>query len=403
MELQGALWATLLGSMTVYWLLPRGRDWFLIGASLAYVAYAASQDHTFFVVPMVVVWSLLYFYVGKKAEGFTRRARMVRSLLILAILAYLAYFKYFPAILSEYFPDSRAAEHFGGMALPLGISYLTFKAIHYLIDLSHRQLKEHSAKELLLYLAFFPIFPAGPIERFDHFLKNRQTKWDWNLLATGGRRIIFGLIKKFVFADLFLLPFVTGVPTGEMLQEITAIPVFMAWMHVMVWFLYFYLDFAAYSDIAIGGSRLFGFEIMENFNFPVMATNIGEFWQRWHMSLAQWCRAYIYMPMLGLTRKPTLAIYATMLTIAIWHTANLAWICWGLYHATGLLVFRYWQLLKRRWGMTKPTTNPLVLTSARVLTLAFVSGSYCFLVTQKLGVYAGVRLFCKLFGFNLPA
>ena len=119
------------------------------------------------------------------------------------------------------------------------------------------------------------------------------------------------------------------------------------------------------------------------------------------MTLAQWCRADVYMPLIGYTRNPVLAVYATMLAIALWHSGSLSWLCWGLYHATGLVVFQQWNRLKRKWKL--PTlSNALAVTASRVLTLAFVTASYSFLITQETGIYDGFRLLGKMIGISLP-
>ena len=177
-------------------------------------------------------------------------------------------------------------------------------------------------------------------------------------------------------------------------------------LHAAGWFVYYYLDFSSYSDIAIGGSRLFGFRICENFNFPLFAASIGEFWQRWHMSLAQWCQSYVYMPLIGLTRNPYTALYATMLTIAMWHGASLNWFFWGIYHATGIVVFQKWVKLRRKHHLFVPTRkfDKWVITAGGcVITFAFVATSYIFLATIRFGGYAALRLFVKLVGVDLPA
>jgi alginate O-acetyltransferase complex protein AlgI len=169
----------------------------------------------------------------------------------------------------------------------------------------------------------------------------------------------------------------------------------------VLFFAYAYLDFAAYSDIAIGSSRLFGIRIIENFNFPFVARNINEFWQRWHMSLSGWCRAYVYMPTIGLTRNPYLAIYATMATIGIWHEGSLTWLCWGLYHATGIVVYGSWARFRRRrkWRLRTGLVPRLVGVG---VTMLFVSGSYVFPVAgEHGGLASAVRPFAKLFGIVL--
>ena len=124
-----------------------------------------------------------------------------------------------------------------------------------------------------------------------------------------------------------------GAP-GFDLDELGA---FAGWVYVIAVFVRAYFDLSAYTDLAIGFSALFGFRIMENFNLPFLSKNLGDFWRRWHISLSSWVRNNVYFPVYGLTRKPWLGLYASMLTMGLWHYVNLNWTVWGLYHGTGLV------------------------------------------------------------------
>jgi alginate O-acetyltransferase complex protein AlgI len=390
-------WVTLFLAVAVYWILPRGRDWFLIAVSFGYLASLAPWS-----VTALLGWFLLFYFLAPKTRG-AGSGRLLASL-CLAILGYLAFFKYVPPLagdLARYLGMS----HFElSIVLPLGISYFTFKLIHYAIEVSRGNIPPHPPRLFLLYLLLFPIFPAGPIERFDRFLANREDRWNRQMLAEGLTRIIYGLIKKFFFAENILLPLVTWPKpdTANLLATLEYSSVLLVWTHLGCWFLYFYLDFSAYSDLAIGASRLFGFRICENFNFPLVATNLGDFWKRWHMSLAQWCQGYVYMPLIGMTRNPYLAVYAAMISIGLWHAGSLHWLCWGVYHATGLVVFQTWLRVKRKYRLVG-RDNALANVAGRVLTWMFVTAGYAFLVTQSAGIWASLRLLAKLGGLNLPA
>jgi alginate O-acetyltransferase complex protein AlgI len=120
-----------------------------------------------------------------------------------------------------------------------------------------------------------------------------------------------------------------------------------AWIWLM--FLTLYFDFAGYSDMAIGTSRLFGLRVIENFDWPLFKRNISEFWRSWHLSLTNWCRDYIYFPVFGLTRNPILAILACMVAVGYWHGAHPKWLLWGAWHGAGLALWQVWQLRKRQW------------------------------------------------------
>lgn len=162
------------------------------------------------------------------------------------------------------------------------------------------------------------------------------------------------------------------------------------------------MDFSAYSDIAIGCSRLFGIRIMENFRFPIFAQNLSMYWKRWHISLSSWCQTYAYMPMLGLTRNPYLATYASFLVMGLWHAGTLNRAGWGLYQATGVSIYVTWSAFRRRrkWkAMDKPPWSWV----ARAMTVGYIIPSGAFLIVEGQGSFwDAIRILAKLCGVNLP-
>jgi alginate O-acetyltransferase complex protein AlgI len=226
-------------------------------------------------------------------------------------------------------------------------------------------------------------------------------------MVEGVTRIAQGLIKMFVIARLliaqFLQPWVCGGTVwtvGDLIAQLGALETYEVWGYLTLAFLYAYLDFSAYSDIAIGASRLYGFRIMENFNWPIAACNISEFWRRWHMTLAGWCQSYIYLPTLGLTRRPYVAVYCTFIAMGLWHGGVWNWLFWGLYHATGVSLYLTWGRLKRRRGWHAGGRGP-GRYAGLPLTFAFVTGSYAFSATAGKGGWTALRVFVKLLGLNL--
>jgi alginate O-acetyltransferase complex protein AlgI len=257
------------------------------------------------------------------------------------------------------------------------------------------------------YIFLYPIFSAGPIERFDHFLANRDETWQLQSMVEGITRIVQGLIKMFVVGQLLiaqtLQPLVTGGNTAtvqDLISQLNSLAVYEVWGYLGLAFLYAYMDFSAYSDIAIGASRLYGFRIMENFNFPIAARNISDFWRRWHMTLAGWCQSYVYLPMIGLTRRPYVAVYCTFITMGLWHGGSSIWLLWGLYHATGVSLYLTWGRIKRSMGWHAVGRGPLRYAGIPI-TFAFVTGSYAFSTTAGWGGWTALRVFVKLLGINL--
>jgi alginate O-acetyltransferase complex protein AlgI len=388
-------WAFLIVGVPVYWLVAARYRAAVLG--IMSVAYLMRLDTP--ATMALLAWTVLVYAVAPAGTA-TRPRSLVVPGLVLSLLGYLAYFKYVPRLLAAV-----AAEPFvAHVAMPLGISYFTFKLIHYVIERARGNLAPHGFWDFVSYIALVPIFTAGPIERFDHYLSRREDAWRAQSAAEGATRIAHGLIKKFLIANLVLLPLLSSVRDGgELLQDLSRLPTWKVWAFCVRSFLYLYLDFSAYSDIAIGASRLFGLNILENFNWPVLASNISEFWKRWHMTLAGWCQSYVYMPTIGLTRNPYVATYATFLAIGLWHSASPGWILWGLYHATGISVYGTWSRVRRRrkWrGLDRPATRWMGVAA----TFAFVSaGAALTSVDGHGGVYASLRVLAKLLFIDLPA
>ena len=393
----GAFWLFLLGSVILYWVLPRRLRFGAIAlASFVYVSTLDWQSAT-----ALLVWSLAFFYLIPLAVGGGGWRRWLVPALILGVLGYLAYFKYIPPIIDAIMPTDVERN----FIIPLGISYFTFKLIHYAIEVARGNVTDRSLQSFLLYIFFFPIFTAGPIERFDHFLASREDRPSVEAMVNGLSRIIYGLIKKFVFGGMILLPLLRLVTDASVLLErLDVLPVYKVWGFLVISYLYVYMDFGASSDIAIGASRLFGITIMENFNFPVLAPNISNFWKRWHITLAGWVQAYIYLPVIGLTRNPYLAIYSTMTVMALWHAGSPHWIAWGWYHATGMIIYLNWSRFKRKRRITFPDNVPVLRHIGVPITFIFVTGSYAFTTTyQHASLYGALRILAKLINIDLPA
>ncbi len=237
--------------------------------------------------------------------------------------------------------------------LPLGISFFTFEFIHYAVDRYNGKVEKGTAGEYFAFIFFFPTMVAGPIKRFQDFLpclRNPSNTWplDWN---RGITRILTGLVKKFAVADLL-----TSLSDHLNSQDIVGAPRWVLLLWLFSFGLKIYFDFSAYSDIAIGSGRLFGIKIPENFNWPYFATNITEFWKRWHISLYQWLVDYIFIP-LGGSRfgywRTVRNIVVVMIVSGLWHGAGINFLLWGLWHAGLLVLHRNWVILKSRSGSQK--------------------------------------------------
>jgi alginate O-acetyltransferase complex protein AlgI len=275
----------LLVLFLVHWGLLRSADARKTLIIVASLALLASLQPWFTVA--LVVWSALVYACGQQLPRTSGR-RQLRLLVfaIVALVGYLAFFKYLPGLLLALFGDPEDKGQ--GMAwlhdnvvLPLGISYFTFRFLHYLIDAYRGQLVEHRFIDFALYSVFFPIIPAGPIERLERFLGNASDGFRGEDVAYGVQRIIIGVAKKLVLVDLVLVALLAAGPQAQIQAgSLAGVHVSAVWWFLIGSFLYAYLDFSAYTDIAVGTSRLFGYRICENFHFPIFQRNLSEFWKR---------------------------------------------------------------------------------------------------------------------------
>jgi len=388
-------WIVLAASALIFWRLPeRFRFTFLSLVSYGYLAWLEPVGAT-----VLIGWVLLFFFVAPHAMAKEKRGHLILTGLVLVILSYLAWHKYLPVLWDLYQGASVGVT----IAAPLGISYFTFKLIHYAIETARGNITDRSLPRFFCYIFLFPIFTAGPIQRFDRFIANTETTWNRETTIEGITRIIHGLIKVFVIAQLLNPAHLgNGVPVdaNQLIARFDDLAFWQIWAFLAVTYLFAYMDFSAYSDIAIGASRLFGFRIMENFNWPILAVNIQDFWKRWHMTLAAWCQSYVYMPVMARTRTPYAAVFATFVAMGIWHGAAPGWVMWGLYHASGLALYMTWA----RYWRKSPKWRELIKSKARYLglplTFAFVTGSYAF--SSMDGSFGtSIMVFLALFGIRI--
>lgn len=278
---------------------------------------------------------LMNYGLGLALSGMRRQpARgLVLAAGVLANLGILGYYKYFN-FFANTINRGLGREIFGmrQIALPLGISFFTFQALTYLIDLYRgRYEAQKNLLHLALYFSFFPKLTQGPIEKYRDFepqIRNRRQSLEKT--GAGVRRFIYGLAKKVLIAD------VLGVCVDRIYgMDMGNVNAVLAWLAILFYSLQLYYDFSGYSDMAVGLGKMFGFDLAENFNYPYIASSITDFWRRWHMSLTSWFREYLYFP-LGGSRKGELRTYRNIFIIymatGLWHGASWDFICWGLFH-----------------------------------------------------------------------
>ncbi|GGA84307.1 alginate O-acetylation protein [Neiella marina] len=290
------------------------------------------------------------FTIGRLIENALmqsqRRAKWVLAFGVSANLALLGYYKYFNFFLDQLTAVSGYDFQVGKIVLPLAISFFTFQQIAYLVDTYRKEIEEHSFLQYCLFVTFFPQLIAGPIvhhkEMLPQFAKAETFRFNSFHVSVGVTLFSVGLFKKVVLADgvaVYATPIFAAADSGQSLSG------FEAWTGTLAYTLQLYFDFSGYSDMALGLARLFGIRLPENFNSPYKATNIVDFWRRWHMTLSRFLRDYLYIA-LGGNRKGPVRRYgnlmATMVLGGLWHGAGWNFVIWGFLHGSYLCVNHAW-------------------------------------------------------------
>ena len=309
----------------------------------------------------------LLFNLRNKLNGSHVRAIRILPFVISAI-AFLLLFKYGRNFALAIFANPGEFN----LVMPLGISYFVMRIIDTQLRWYRGQCLDMSFREIIFFIIFPGTLIAGPIENLQDFYKNRLSRIGREDYSYGISRILIGLFKKIVIADANLkvnYDLISAITTDPSLASGSDIFTFS-----IINMLFAYVDFSAYSDIAIGLSRLFGFKICENFNFPIFAENIREYWKRWHMSLSEWSFRNIYFPLLVITKNSYVPLFVTMMTIGFWHAFNLSWFSWAIHHASGMSIVA---LLKKHLPCNQRLL--FLMKPLRIaITLIFVSMGFIF-------------------------
>ena len=337
------LWFFLPAAVFLYYLAPgrNAKNIVLFAASLIFYGWGGPRY-----LLLVLLTALLCYAAGLCLDAAGERTALkklsvgVFVLITLGILGYFKYYNFFAATAGrlagkELFP-------LRDIVLPLGISFYTFQAISYVVDVYRgKSPAQKNLFHMALYLFLFPQILSGPIIKYHQVagqLTNRNETISMQFY--GIKRFVYGLAKKVLLANTFGQSgdYIMGVPSGQM-GTLTA------WLAVILYTLQIYYDFSGYSDMAIGLGRIFGFYYEENFNYPYLSSSITEFWRRWHISLSTWFRDYLYIP-LGGNRKglgrTCVNLFIVFLATGLWHGASMTFIIWGIYHGLFILSERLW-------------------------------------------------------------
>lgn len=260
------------------------------------------------------------------------KSRITIGLMVAYNISIIFVFKYLVFVMKNINAITGKSLSIPDIALPIGISFFTFQAISYVIDI-YRQKGEVQRNPLNvgLYIAFFPQLVAGPIVRYEtvaHQIQHRKESIE--LFSEGVCRFIVGLAKKIIIANNVAIV----ANSAFWLNGENTLSISMAWLGALCYTLQIYYDFSGYSDMAIGLGKMFGFNFNENFNYPYISKSTTEFWRRWHISLGTWFRDYVYIPLGGSRVSSSARLYMNTFVVwlltGIWHGANWTFICWGL-------------------------------------------------------------------------
>ena len=330
----------LFSSMTFLWaflpfvfmgcvlMKPKYQNVFLMVASLIFYAWGEPSYIVLIILSIIINWIL-----GLTIEKFSDKRKVFLILAIIFDLAILGYYKYY-GFLTESINSLFNRNIFPTVeiSLPIGISFFTFQIMSYIIDLYRGNYKaQRNIVNLALYISFFPQLIAGPIVKYKDI--NEQIEHRTMTIektACGLRRFTYGLGKKVLISNV-LAECVDSIYSLNIEEIGTAA----AWIAAILYTLQIYYDFSGYSDMAIGLGKMFGFDFLENFNYPYLSCSIHEFWQRWHISLGTWFKEYVYIP-LGGNRKGKVRTYVNLaivfLLTGLWHGASWNYVFWGAYH-----------------------------------------------------------------------
>ena len=321
-------------TLFIYYLSPKKiKNFILLIASLIFYAWG---EPTYVILMLFTI--VFNYYMALVIESNKRKRKLALIITIAIDILILGFFKYFGLLVDTINSIFSLSIESPKLSLPVGISFYTFQTLSYVIDVYIKQVKvQKSLIDFGAYIAMFPQLVAGPIVKYSDIEKDlTKRKINMDNFGRGVERFILGLGKKVLIANN-----VGMIWESIQSRDLGSISVIASWIGIIAYTLQIYFDFSGYSDMAIGLGKMLGFNFMENFNYPYIATSITDFWRRWHISLSSWFRDYVYIPLGGnrckISRQCINLLIVWSLT-GLWHGASYNFIMWGLYYGV-LLIF----------------------------------------------------------------
>lgn len=334
-------------SLAIYYVTgKKAKEYILLAVSLAFYSLFSLEYIVLFIAEIILTVTIGRL-INRNRNNPAGKALLITGIALNTVL--LAFFKYFNSAAGIF----ASGEEIPSIALPLGISFFTFKAISYLTDVYKGKavLSSNPVRDAL-YLSFFPQVQAGPITRYSGL--TRFEKINGKVITDGMFRFLTGFCKKILISNVL-----SKVTIEIFAAPLDSFSISYAWLGSVCFSLQLLFDFAGYSDMAIGISQMFGYHCMENFDYPYMTESVSKFWRRWHISLGQWFRDYIYIPMGGSRTKNKWKVYFNLLIVwiltGIWHGSSWNFVVWGLGYFAAISFERLTGLpdrFKHKWAKT---------------------------------------------------
>lgn len=367
-------------SLAIYYIADqKAKEYVLLAISLAFYSMFSLEYIALFVIEIILTVTIGRL-INRNKNSSSGKALLITGIVLNVVL--LAFNKYFDSVLELF----ATGEEMPSIALPLGISFFTFKAISYLTDV-YKGTAELSANPVhdALYLSFFPQVQAGPITRYSGL--SRFDRINSKVIIDGFFRFLIGFCKKVLISNV--LSKITIEVFSAPLENFS---VSYAWIGSICFSLQLLFDFAGYSDMAIGISQMFGYHCMENFDYPYMTESVSRFWRRWHISLSQWFRDYIYIPMGGSKTKNKWRVYFNLLVVwvltGIWHGSTWNFVIWGLGYFAAIS-------FERLTGLPDRFKHKWAKFIYRILSLLFINLLWVLFNSDNIG--SGLRFIKRMF------
>ena len=337
------------------------RNALLIVASLLFYAYGEP------VYVLLMIFSSVLNYVSALLVSKEKNRKLFLIVSVLINLGMLAVFKYAGFFVETLNGIINTEIPVPQITLPIGISFFTFQALSYVVDVYRKNVPvQKNYFYVLLYITFFPQLIAGPIVKYrdvNEQIENRTQSIE--KIALGLRRFIGGLAKKVIIANTM-----GRVADAVFTADESYLSIVTAWLGAIAYLFQIYYDFSGYSDMAIGLGHMFGFDFKENFNYPYGAVSVQDFWRKWHISLSTWFKEYLYIPLGGNRKGKARTVINRMIVFfstGLWHGANWTFVLWGVYHGLFLLLEEFVPFIKKMPGILKHIYTLLVVTVGFVI------------------------------------